>query len=71
MVKSLARLGAGAMRRCAFCKHYYDPTNSVISPKRGMKDMWEYQTQIKKPCLKRNNMEVASQSVCPKYECKL
>jgi len=52
-------------------KNFYDPTNDAISPKRGMKDVWEYQTQIKKPCLKRNNMETVSQNVCPKYECKL
>ena len=71
MAKMLAKLGGGAMRRCAFCKNFYDPTNDAISPKRGMKDVWEYQTQINKPCLKINNMETVSQNVCPKYECKL
>ena len=71
MAKMLAKVGSTPMRKCAFCKYYYDPASEAINPKRGMKDIWEYETQIRKPCLKRNNMETASQNLCSKYECKL
>lgn len=71
MPKQLARIGTSNMKRCAFCIHWYDPTNSVISPKSGFKDMWEYETGIKKPCLEYNNQERPSSNVCSKFKCKL
>ena len=71
MAKQLVRVGGNAIRKCAFCKYYYDPTNSVINPKRGMKDMWEYETGIRKPCTARNNMDMPSHNTCPKYVCKI
>ena len=71
MAKLLTRLGAPSMRKCAFCRYYYDPVNEVISPKRGTRDSWEYKTNIAKPCLKKANRNVQSQSTCPSFECKL
>ena len=70
MGKFLATEGGPAMRKCAFCKHYYDPTSSVISPKRGSRNVWEYESHVKKPCTIKHNMPVASHQTCPKYECK-
>lgn len=58
-----------SIRRCAFCKHWYDPTNSAIRPKGG-KDMWEYDTGVRNKCREKNIMIVASSS-CPKFELKL
>ena len=71
MSKSLAKKGTSAMRRCAFCKFFNDPTYSVISPKKGCKDMWEYDTQIKKTCIARNNVEMLSQHTCLKFVSKI
>lgn len=42
-----ARKGSTGMKKCAFCKHYFDPTFEVIAPKRGMKDVWEYERGVK------------------------
>lgn len=71
MATILARKDSPGMRKCAFCKFFYDPVNEVIAPKRGQKDMWEFATRVKKPCTQKANREVESQSICPKYECKL
>lgn len=71
MPKFLATEGGPAMKKCAFCKHFYDPTNSTINPKRGTKGVWEYESHIKKPCIAKNNIIVASHQTCPKYECKI
>ena len=29
-----ARKGSTGMKKCAFCKHYFDPTFEVIAPKK-------------------------------------
>ena len=31
------------IKKCAFCKYYYDPSYTVISPKKGQKNVWEYE----------------------------
>lgn len=28
--------------KCAFCKHWYDPTNSHIQPKSPRINLWQY-----------------------------
>ena len=58
-------------RICAFCEHYYDPANSVISPVKNNAIMWEYEKNVKKPCMARNNMEVSSSHTCSKFQSKL
>ena len=37
-------------RACAFCKLWYDPTNSAIKPKQGV--FWEYDTTQKERWMK-------------------
>ena len=42
-------------KRCAFCKYWYDPTNSYIAPKAPAIGMWEIKDINKKcQCLKKN-----------------
>lgn len=69
MVNSSERLYQD--EKMCFCKHYFDPTFEVIAPKRGMKDVWEYERGVKKPCLLRNNREMQSQMTCPKFEVRI
>lgn len=72
MSKIAAREGGSSIKKCAFCEYFYDPTNSVISLKRGQKGVWEYETGVKKPCRMRSNMEIASQTTgCSKFVCKI
>ena len=57
-------------RRCAFCKHWYDPTNSAISPKYPQQGVWEYDQKATRKCLK-NNLNKSASSLCGGYELKL
>lgn len=71
MAKILATEGTPGMKKCAFCRYYYDPTNSVITPKKGQQKVWEYETGIKKPCRMKSNRETSSQNMCQKFSCKI
>lgn len=71
MSRLSARKGSNAIRKCAFCKYYYDPTYEVIAPKKGLKDMWEYDRGVKKPCLMRSNRDVESHMSCSKFETRI
>ncbi|WP_294145091.1 hypothetical protein [uncultured Selenomonas sp.] len=59
-----------SIRKCAFCKHWYDPTNQAIAPKSSAAGFWEYDPRQKKKCLVRN-METESFYGCNRFECKL
>lgn len=65
----LANEKNSSIRRCAFCKHWYDPTNSAIQPKGG-KDMWEYDGNVKNKCREKNVITNGVHS-CFKFESKL
>lgn len=42
-------------KKCAFCKYWYDPTNSAIVPKSPAIGMWEIKDINQKcMCLKKN-----------------
>lgn len=57
-------------KKCAFCKHWYDPTNSVIFPKHPKCNVWEIKDEGKKMCLKKN-YNMPATAYCNQYECKL
>lgn len=56
--------------RCAFCKHWYDPTNSAIEPTRPQAGYWKFERDVKCKCLKTGFVK-ASQATCHSYECKI
>lgn len=53
-------------KKCAFCKYWYDPTNSVIQPHLFNVNVWKYDMDIRKMCLKINR-EMKVSSGCGKY----
>ena len=57
-------------RKCAFCKSWYDPTNSAISPKAPNIGIWEYDERRQAKCLVRN-AEMSAYHGCAKYACKM
>lgn len=71
MGKCLVRKGSVGIKRCAFCKNWYDPVNEAVAPKKGMPDVWEYSVGIKKPCTAKANTLTPSQNCCPKFQCKV
>lgn len=41
------------VKKCAFCKYWYDPTNSAISPRSPKINLWEYDDKAKCKCLQK------------------
>lgn len=60
----------GSIRKCAFCKHWYDPMNQAIAPKAPNIGLWEYNARLKAKCLSRGS-ETDSFYGCNRFECKL
>ncbi len=58
------------VKKCAFCKHWYDPANTAVSPKAPQINVWLYDEKASRKCLKRN-VEMKSGAVCRKYEGKI
>lgn len=58
-------------KKCAFCKHWYDPTNSAIEPKAPNINLWRFDEKKRCKCLKRNIDRPAFATCSSDYECKL
>ena len=37
-------------KKCAFCKHWYDPSNGAIKPRNPHFNQWEFDDQSRKMC---------------------
>ncbi len=61
----------GRIRVCAFCKFWYDPTNSAIRPKNPRMGHWEYDYEAKNVCTKTNQTHLGGKMACSDYECKI
>ena len=63
----------GNQKICAFCKYWYDPTNSAISPKNPYMGIWEYDREATSKCLihKSPTKCPAHSSGCSDYVCKI
>lgn len=59
-----------SIKKCAFCKYWYDPTNSAIKPKDPRAGYWEFDERAKNICLIKNT-DMPSYHNCNKYEGKL
>lgn len=53
--------------KCAFCKNWYDPTNSAIKPRSAA--LWEYAPRKCSRCMERN-IETAGNQGCVKFVMK-
>ena len=59
------------VKRCAFCRYWYDPTNSAIQPKAPKINLWTIVDEKRKSkCMKRT-IEMRATASCKEYECKL
>ncbi len=59
-------------KKCAFCKHWYDPTNSAISPKAPNIGLWQIKDDNQRSLCMKKNIETPAFAGCPQYyECKL
>ena len=66
----LVNINGKSFRKCAFCRHWYDPTNAAIRPRAPRIGPWEYAPHMKSRCL-ITNAELPAFHFCGKYECKV
>ena len=60
------------VKRCAFCRNWYDPTNSVIAPMSPQMGIWKIlDTNKRCMCLKKKLLMPAHASCTRDYICKL
>ncbi|MBQ8188563.1 MAG: hypothetical protein IJZ44_02175 [Lachnospiraceae bacterium] len=57
-------------RMCAFCKHWYDPTNETIQPKAPAIGVWEYDAKACRKCIVKG-LNMPARASCSKYEIKV
>ena len=53
------------INKCAFCRNWYDPTNSAIVPKSPAIGLWEIK-DINQTCLKKN-IPMSANAFCSQY----
>ncbi|WP_017212369.1 hypothetical protein [Clostridium beijerinckii] len=58
------------IKKCAFCRNWYDPTNSAINPKTPNLGIWQYDANVRKKRLLRNTNQKGGE-FCSKFEIKL
>lgn len=68
---SMIQINPFKSKRCAFCRYWYDPLNSAISPAAPNIGLWAFEMRARKTCLKRNIQKEAGGAACGHYECKL
>ena len=51
-------------KKCAFCKNWYDPTNSAIAPKSPAIGMWEIRDINQKCICLKKNIPMAANAFC-------
>lgn len=60
------------MKKCAFCKYWYDPTNSAISPKAPSVGLWEIKDINQKCLCTKTNMNMPANAFCSRdFESKI
>lgn len=60
-----------SVKKCAFCKHCNDPTNSTIKPQTPSIGLWKIASPATKCiCLKKNSSTLAT-AFCNYYDCKI
>lgn len=71
MIKMISiKLNGNVMKRCAFCKYWYDPANQHIQPQDPRHSLWKYDLNAKCKCMKRN-VDMGAGQRCDKFENKI
>ena len=67
---NLVNIKTNQIRRCAFCKHWYDPTNAALKMRDPAAGFWEYDPQMRSRCSLKS-IETVGMQACGKFEGKL
>ena len=58
-------------KKCAFCKYWYDPTNSGIAPVTPNIGIWKIVDMNQKCMCLRKNLKMNASAFCSNYDLKL
>ena len=58
-------------KKCAFCKYWYDPTNSGIEPVSPRISLWKIRDLNQKCMCLKKNFQMSASATCGKFELKL
>ncbi len=58
------------LKKCAFCRYWYDPTNSAIRPINAVIGTWYYDGEMKNQCTLRGSSR-KGREFCSRFEMKL
>ena len=50
----LVNIKTNRILKCAFCKHWYDPTNDALKMVNPSAGLWEYNPRMKSRCAEKN-----------------
>ena len=56
---------------CAFCRYWYDPTNSAITPEAPQAGFWRFDMNRRELCMKKAGIKMRSWCSCSQYKCKI
>ena len=59
------------IKKCAFCKNWYDPTNSAIAPKAPAIGLWEIKDLNQKCMCLKKNLNMSANSFCGSFVSKI
>ena len=51
-------------RKCAFCKYWYDPTNSAIEPRSPKINLWKIKDSNQKCMCVKKNIQMPATAFC-------
>lgn len=52
------------IKKCAFCKNWFDPTNSAIAPKSPAIGLWEIKDVNQKCICLKKNIQMPANAFC-------
>lgn len=60
ILMDLVNIKTNRIVKCAFCKHWYDPTNATLKMVNPSVGFWEYNPRMKSRCSENNVETVAA-----------
>ena len=58
------------VKKCAFCKNWYNPTNQGITPKAPDIGLWAIEDPRQKCLCCKTKLQMPASHCCKQYECK-